>query len=369
MPDTNDEATRAPLEGEVVAPAEIVSMPKPEEVLGDASTKTSALAVVSKGDSTALDTRIDYTPALSAFVQAFQNWMISKRIKSIAELLHDPHGCGLQGRIDFDSKPLKLFLEDQYSAFWKVFETVTPEAASSLHRFSEDLESFFTNAALTHLQSVLITRIQDGAIPHPDGKQIGTDRAWMPGSAEDDCRRALGSLRYNTANYLKENLGHYSSGKLENDQALIQEMSRYIGLYPEAASSLQARVLDHYGLPNSHKARNTYGALLYTALGQVFGRENKQTTAEKIIEDQIEKYKWPEEYKKPPLLDVVLELALESYNPTSVESSWRDMAERIPDIDEAEISKRVAEAHTISNALHAFRAKMLGIDEVLMPEA
>lgn len=311
----------------------------------------------SDGDSqhpTAALEKVSYEPYISPFQSNIQNWMAENGF-GLGGLVVGLRGCGLQGQIDFKREVFENVVREEFRTFWS---SLTPKMAAAFEKHRMGIRNFFTESAFTMLQAMLLNGVRKGIIPHPDGKKPHDVREGKPGSLEDDCARALASMGRDLSDRLTEVLKYYSSRDVENDRFFIHAMSEYLGLGPSMEALLEARVLDHYGLPNIYQASH-YGALLNTALGQVFGIDWKETTAEAVIEDQPRRHEWPAAYLQLPLLDAVLASSYYSYDATGVEAFYDDTYPR----DKGEKEKRVAEARVITKALHEFRARLLGAVE------
>lgn len=299
------------------------------------------------------------------FHQALKAWMAANGKQNLQEMLQNPQGCGLGGQIEFNRQLLGDFVQDQYREFWKFFSERAPAASAALETRKGKFTYIFSMAAFTGLQTLLMAAIQNGAIPHPEGKKPGTARAGKPGSLEDDCARAIGTARGDLSRGLRDNINDsqygFSSGSLTHDQLLIHAASRYLGLDGETIEYLDGRILEHYGVPNIHEA-HMLAANLQTALLQMYGVDRKRTTVEEVIQKQLHDFpSWPEAYQKLPLLDVVLEDSLQYYNPERVQGFYMDS---YPD-EVDDMNKRVAEAHIITDALIAFRNTMCGTETVV----
>lgn len=298
------------------------------------------------------------------FHQALKEWMAANGKRNLQQMLRNPQGCGLGGQIDFNRQMLEDFVLGQYGAFWTFFSRHAPPAATALEDRKRNFRYFFTEAAFTGLQALLMVAIENGALPHPQGKEPGTIRAGKPGSLESDCERAIGSARAGLTNNLGATISDpthsFSSGSLAHDRILIYAMSHYLGLDGDTVEYLDGRVLKHFGLPNIHEAHG-YGAHLHTALLQVYGIDDKRTTAEEVIRQQLRTFSWSQAYLKPPLLDEVLKDALCFYNPERVREFYMDT---FPDeVDDME--KRITEAEVIARALLEFRDRMCGTTTVV----
>lgn len=315
----------------------------------------------STSDTAALErTSVTYEQVGSPFQKAIAA-LVAEKGEHCFTLQKWPTSGGLQGRVAVNRTGiLDHFIAEQFDAFWHSL----PESQQAVFvRKRTGWSHLFSEAAYSIFSAILMNAVVHGSIPHPDKKRAGTERAGRIGSLEDDCARALGSIRCQLAKVLATHLEHYSSGEIKDDQALIHSMSDYLGLGLDMDELLQARVLDHHDQPNTFKADNYYGACLTTALGQCFGISIpfQRTTPEEVIADQMIEHEWPEAYRRTPLLDAVLQDSFSFYDPERVAASYADMVQLIPDdVSQEEAIERVQEARIITDALLSFRRKLVG---------
>lgn len=306
----------------------------------------------------------EYEQIKSPFQRAVEAW-----IKSLGGnwqwMIVNPRNPGLQGRMAFNQQALEPFLGEQFGAFW---ESLSDEQRELFGKCNHRMgwKHFFIETATTMFDATLMSGIEAGVIPHPDGKEKGTARAGMPGSLENDTARAKGSMMYDLEQVLAEHLKYYSSGNPEEDQQFMNALIDYLGLDTDRANALMSRVLDHHGLPNLHKARRHYGAHLQTALLQCYGMMDPywRTTPEEILPDQMRKHNWPAAYRQLPLLDAVLDPSRWQYDPKDIRAMHDDLMARHPETREdpwaPNIDQRCQQGQRIIEAIDAFRARLLG---------
>lgn len=305
--------------------------------------------------------RINLQTLVPPFHKAVQEWMAEQKIKNIGQLLINPRGCGLGGQIAFDKSMMQSLLLDQYHDFWNHFSSQMPSASAAIGEHREYFHYYFSEAAYFSLSALLMTAIMNGTIPHPRGTAADPARAGLPGSIEDDCNRAIGGELHALSKFLVSTLTDHASGNLTHDKALNHSMCAYLGLEPEDEAFLEARILHHYGVPNTYLANSHYGAFLFSALGRVCGDDTSEF-ALGIIEGQVEKHQWPQAYKELPLLDAVLERALNFYDVRLRKRMDNDQATRRPPSPDrqAEQEDSYRQASIITSALYAFKDKCLG---------
>ena len=306
----------------------------------------------------------EYEQIKAPFQRAVQEW-IGAQEGNWQRLVVNPRSCGLQGQMAFNERALEPFLGGQFRAFW---DSLSEEQRQLFGRANNRMgwRHFFLETAATMFDATLMNAIEQGLIPHPDGKVVGTERAGMPGSLEDDTARAKGSMTYDLEQVLAEHLKYYSSGNAGEDQQFMDALIDYLGLDIDRANALMSRVLEHHGLPNLHKARRTYGALLQTALLQCYGKRDAywRTTPEEIVPDQVQSHSWPKAYRQLPLLDAVLESSLWFYDPVKIEACHADLVARHPQDANPEHEANLAQGQRIIDALQAFRTRDLGEGQV-----
>lgn len=308
-----------------------------------------------------------YESLQAPFQKAVVDWMRKLGPNAWRGMLINPRGCGLNGRFAFNKMTLESFASEQFGLFW---ESLTDDQQQLFGRRGNRMgwRHFFLQTAFAMFDATLMNGIEMGMLPHPDGKIIDPKRgADMPGSVENDCARAKGSIAYDLETDLAEHLKHYSSGNVNDDRAFMTAFADYLGLDESTAARLMARVLDHHGLPNTHKARRTYGALLHTALGQCYGirKEYQRTTPEAVIDDQMRKWNWEPEYRRPPLLDAILDWSFDFYDPARIAAYEADLTARHPDMADPDHGFRLEEGQAIIEALQAFRTRLVGGSKVL----
>lgn len=334
---------------------------------------TSQASQVSAANNGAAE-HVEYTPPTPLFHKALREWMEREGVTNIQQLLVDPRGPGLSGRINFSRERMGNFVTFQYKVFWNLFSQHVAEAGQSLVHNRHEFAYIFEEAAFYSLSALLMTGIMNGKIPHPEGRRPGTD-----GALEAECWRSIGGDRKELGIALTEKLKKFSSGNPEHDVMFIKAMSFYLGLDQQDADHLEARTLDRHKIPNIYRA-SELGCALQTSMLQLKAHTATPEFARNVILRQTKIEQWHAAYKQNPLLDMVLAPALEHFDPARQETFYRNYAQQMRDdfvpsykgetfdefklemaqVDEASIARHVLVAHVIVNALRAFRVECLG---------